>query len=139
MQRFSAILVACLVLLTQARGVAGEEVLVIGHSALSKTDKATLQRIYTGRAVSIGQQPVAPINLPPGNPVRDDFLQLCLDQNEEQYTGYWLVRRYVGKGAPPMELGSVDEVVRHVQATPGAIGYVPVSKLPRGANVIFRR
>jgi hypothetical protein len=139
MKRLFQLLLVCLVMLTMARGVAGEEVLVIGHPALPKTDKATLQRIYTGRAVSIGQQTVAPINLPPGNPVRDDSLQLCLDQNEEQYTGYWLVRRYVGKGAPPMELGSVDEVLRHVQATPGAIGYVPFSKLPRGANVIFRR
>lgn len=139
MKRLSPLLVAGLVMLTVAHGVAGEEVLVIGHPALSKTDKATLQRIYTGRAVSIGQQTVAPINLPPGNPVRDDFLQLCLDQNEEQYTGYWLVRRYVGKGAPPMELGSVEEVIRHVQVMPGAIGYVPASKLPRGANVIFRR
>lgn len=139
MKSLLQLIVVCLVMLTVARGVAGEEVLVIGHPALSKTDKATLQRIYTGRAVSIGQQTVAPINLPPGNPVREDFLQICLDQNEEQYTGYWLVRRYVGKGAPPMELGSVDEVLRYVQATPGAIGYVPVSKLPRGANVIFRR
>ena len=139
MKRLPQLIVVCLVMLTVARGVAGEEVLVIGHPALSKTDKATLQRIYTGRALSIGQQTVAPINLPPGNPVREDFLQICLDQNEEQYTGYWLVRRYVGKGAPPMELGSVDEVLRYVQATPGAIGYVPVSKLPRGANVIYRR
>ena len=139
MKRLSLILVTCLVILTQARGVIGEEVLVIGHPALARTDKATLQRLYTGRAVSIGQQAVAPINLPPGHPVRDDFLQLCLEQNEEQYTGYWLVRRYVGKGAPPMELGGVDEVIRYVQTTPGAIGYVPVSKLPRGANVIFRR
>lgn len=139
MKRGSFIFAACLLLLGGGRSASAEEVLIIGHPALPKTDKATLQRLYTGRAVSIGQQTVAPINLPPGNPVRDDFLQFCLEQNEEQYTGYWLVRRYVGKGAPPMELGSVDEVVRHVQATPGAIGYVPVSKLPRGANVIFRR
>lgn len=116
-----------------------EEVLVIAHPLLPKTDRQTVQRIYTGRAVSIGQQAVAPVNLPPGNPVRDEFLQGYMDQNEEQYTGYWLVRRYVGKGAPPMELGSVDEVVKHVQATPGAIGYVPAARVPRGANVIFRR
>ncbi len=116
-----------------------EEVVVSAHPLLPKTDRQTVQRIYTGRSVSIGQQAVAPVNLPPGNPVRDEFLQGYMDQNEEQYTGYWLVRRYVGKGAPPMELGSVDEVVKHVQATPGAIGYVPASKAPRGANVIFRR
>lgn len=132
-------LVTSLFLLVPAIVLAGEEVLVIGHAALPKTDKLTVQRLYTGRAVSIGSQQVLPINLPSGHSVREDFLQTCLDQNEEQYTGYWLVRRYVGKGAPPQEMGSLDEVIRFVQVTPGAVGYVPLSKVPRGANVIFRR
>ncbi len=132
-------LVTSLLLLRPAVVYAGEEVLIIGHSALPKTDKLTVQRLYTGRAVSIGQQQVLPINLPTGNSVRDDFLLTCMEQSEEQYTGYWLVRRYVGKGAPPQEMGSVDEVIKYVQATPGAIGYAPASKVPRGANVIFRR
>lgn len=136
--RFLA-LVTGLLLLEPAIVVAGEEVLVIGHSALPKTDKLTVQRLYTGRAVSIGQQQVLPINLPTGNSVREDFLLTCMEQSEEQYTGYWLVRRYVGKGAPPQEMGSVDDVIKYIQATPGAIGYVPASKVPRGANVIFRR
>ena len=62
-----------------------------------------------------------------------------MEQNEEQYTGYWLVRRYVGKGSSPKELGSVDEVVKYIAATPGAVGYVPTSKVPPGTNVIFKR
>jgi hypothetical protein len=120
-------------------GAAGDELVVIGHSGLPKTDKLTLQRLYTGRIVSIGTQAVAPVNLPAGVAVRDDFLQMIMEQNEEQYTGYWLVRRYVGKGSPPKELGSVDEVVKHVTTTPGAVGYVPLSKVPPGSNVIFKR
>ena len=138
MKRACRLFATCLLLWGGSVGAA-EEVVVIGHPAIAKTDKATLQRIYTGRAVSIGAQAVAPVNLPPGNPARDEFLLCCLEQNEEQYTGYWLVRRYVGKGAPPQEMANVDDVVKFVQATPGAIGYVPASKLPRSANVIFRR
>lgn len=139
MKRLRCRLAACMLLLGAAGGIVAEEVLIIGHASLPKTDKPTLQRLYTGRAVSIGTQSVAPVNLQPGNPLRDEFLQAYLEQSEEQYTGYWLVRRYVGKGAPPVELGNVDEVIRYIQATPGAIGYVPASKVPRGANVIFRR
>ncbi len=122
-----------------AHGALGEEVVVIGHPQVPKADRVTVQRIFTGRVVSIGQQAVEPVNLPVGNSVREDFLQAYLEQNDQQYTGYWLVRRYVGKGAPPQELGSVDEVIKYIQATPGAIGYVPVSKVPRGANIVFRR
>lgn len=139
MGRISRLFATCLLLSGVMGGVGAEEVLIIGHPALPKTDKATVQRIYTGRSVSLGQYAVAPVNLPPGNAVRDEFLRGYLEQTEEQYTGYWLVRRYVGKGAPPVELSSVEEVLKYVQGVPGAVGYVPVSQLPRGTNVILRR
>lgn len=130
---------ASLLLVSGLVGATGDDLVVIAHPALPKTDRITLQRLYTGRAVSIGQQSVAPVNLPAGHPARDEFLQWVMEQNEEQYTGYWLVRRYVGKGSPPQELGSIDEVVKYVSTTPGAVGYVPSSKVPPGGNVIFRR
>jgi ABC-type phosphate transport system substrate-binding protein len=120
-------------------GAAGDDLVVIAHAGLPKTDRITLQRLYTGRVVSISQQAVAPVNLPAGHPARDEFLQWVMEQNEEQYTGYWLVRRYVGKGSPPQELGSIDEIVKYVSTTPGAVGYVPLSKVPPGGNVILRR
>ena len=88
-------------LLLHSVGVAGEETIVfIGHSGLPKTDLSTLQRVYTGRVISIARQEVLPLNYPPGDPLREQFLEVVMRQSEEQYTGYWLVRRYVGKGAP---------------------------------------
>ncbi|MBU1365386.1 MAG: hypothetical protein KKE51_16340 [Gammaproteobacteria bacterium] len=120
-------------------GLAQEALVVIGHGSLPKTELSTLQRLYTGRVVSIGEHSATPVNYPVGHPLREKFLATVLGQSEEQYTGYWLVRRYVGKGAPPEVLSDVDAVVAHIQATPGAVGYVPVSKVPAGGNVIFRR
>ena len=122
-----------------AGGGAAEEIVVIAHPTLPKADRPTLLRLYTGRTVSIGMQSVTPLNLSAGNPLREKFLKDCLEQTEEQYTGYWLVRRYVGKGAPPQEVPDIDELLRTVIATPGALGYVPLSKVPAGSNVIFKR
>ena len=118
---------------------ADEALVLIGHSTLQKTDLPTLQRLYTGRVVSLNQQSATPLNLPPGHPLREQFLTSILGQNEEQYSGYWLVRRYVGKGAPPQELASPEDIIRAVSATPGAVGYVPLSKVPAGGNIIFKR
>lgn len=118
--------------------LAEEALVVIGHGTLQKTDLPTLQRLYTGRIVSLNQQPATPLNLPPGHPLREQFLASILNQNEEQYSGYWLVRRYVGKGAPPQELASTEEIIRTVSTTPGAVGYVPLSKVPTGSNIIFK-
>ena len=117
---------------------ANEEVVVIASGALPKVDLPTLQRLYTGRIVSVGQQAATPLNLPAGDPLRKRFLEGILGQTEEQYTGYWLVRRYVGKGAPPQEFATVDEMLRQLASTPGAVAYVPVSKVPSGANIIYR-
>lgn len=116
-----------------------EALVVIAASGLPKIDLSVLQRLYTGRIVSVGDQTVIPVNLAPGNALRQQFLEQYIGQNEEQYTGYWLVRRYVGKGAPPREFASVEEAVKFIGSTPGALGYVPISKLPPGANIIFRR
>ena len=117
---------------------ADERLVVIGHGTLSKTDVSTLQRIYTGRIVAINEQAAIPVNLPPGDPLRRQFLDVVMKQSEEQYTGYWLVRQYVGKGAPPQEFATVEALVKYVTTTPGALGYLPASKVPMGGNVIFR-
>ena len=117
---------------------ANDELVVIASGALPKVDLSTLQRLYTGRIVSVGQQAATPLNLPAGDPLRKRFLEGILGQTEEQYTGYWLVRRYVGKGAPPQEFATVDEMLRQLASTPGAVAYVPVSKVPSGANIIYR-
>ena len=117
---------------------ANDELVVIASGALPKVDLPTLQRLYTGRIVSVGQQAATPLNLPAGDPLRKRFLEGILGQTEEQYTGYWLVRRYVGKGAPPQEFATVDEMLRQLALTPGAVAYVPVSKVPSGANIIYR-
>lgn len=117
----------------------GGSIAVIAHQSMPKADQQTLQRLYTGRVISINQQAAQPLNLAPGDPIRKQFLETVLGQTEEQYVGYWLVRRYVGKGAPPQEFGSLDEMLSYIATTPGAVGYVPVARIPLGANVIFRR
>ncbi|NTV69292.1 MAG: hypothetical protein HGA71_04000 [Azonexaceae bacterium] len=129
-----------ILILCQPVAVLAEDALVfIGYAGLPRTDLPTLQRLYTGRVVSVGEQTATPVNYPAGHPLRERFLAAIMGQSEEQYTGYWLVRRYVGKGAPPLVLPDVDAVVAYVLATPGAVGYVPVSKVPSGGNVIFKR
>jgi hypothetical protein len=133
------ILLSLLIVCLAGMASAEEALVFIGYSGLPRTEQSLLQRLYTGRVVSIGEHVATPVNYPVGNPLRERFLAQVMGQSEEQYTGYWLVRRYVGKGAPPLELPDVDSVVTYVLATPGAVGYVPLSKVPPGGNVIFRR
>ncbi len=121
-----------------AQAHAGEMV-VIGNSNVPKMDAMTVQKVYTGKVISVSGINVTPVGVKPGTSTRNRFLQDFLKQDEEKYTAYWTVRRYIGKGAPPSELASDADVINYVQSTPGAVGYIDEAELKPGMNVIARR
>lgn len=113
-------------------------VVVIGHTSIKRIDAPTLARIYTGRVIEVDGVAVTAINAIAGSEVRTRFLQMFLNQDEDKYTAYWTVRRYIGKGASPREMGKSSDVIRFVTSTPGAIGYIDASDLQPGLNILFR-
>jgi ABC-type phosphate transport system substrate-binding protein len=119
---------------------AGEDapVVVIAHANVARVDAPTLQRLYMGRTIELAGVPVIVVNQRSASDIRQRFLRLVLDTDEERYTSYWTVRRHVGKGAPPREFSSAAELIAYVQATPGAIGYVAATDVKPGMNVIYR-
>lgn len=129
----------CMAWLTAPQARAGEPVpVLIGSPGLPRIDAATAARLYTGRTIAVAGQPVTVVHAPVGAPLRQRFLALVLQQDDEQYRAYWTVRRHVGKGAPPRELASSADVIQFVGSTPGAIGYIDATELRGGMNVLLR-
>ncbi|GAB2180595.1 hypothetical protein DLREEDagrD3_08180 [Denitratisoma sp. agr-D3] len=114
-------------------------VVVIGNANLAKLNPTQVERIYTGRTIEVNGVAVQPVDAVQGSALRKRFLETYLQQDEAKYIGYWTVRRYIGKGVPPREIGSVAELLDYVQNTPGAIGYVDESELRPGVNVLLRK
>lgn len=127
-------LVAC-----ATSGWAGEHVVVIGHANVRKLDAITVQRIYMGKIVEVDGTPVVPLNVAPGQVVRQRFLADYLQQDEDKFVAYWTVRRYVGKGTPPREVKDAAAMVEQINKTPGAIGYVDEGDVTPGMNVLLRK
>lgn len=117
---------------------AADGVVVIGHASIKRLDAPTLARIYTGRVIEVDGVSVTAVNAKAGSDVRTRFLQMFLQQDEDKYTAYWTVRRYIGKGASPREMGQSSDVIRFVTSTPGAIGYIAASDMQPGLNVLLR-
>lgn len=115
------------------------EIVVIGNNNVPKMDTATVQKVYTGKFISVDGINITPVGVKPGMTARNRFLQNFLNQDEEKYTAYWTVRRYIGKGVPPAELASAADVISYVQVTPGAVGYIDETELKQGMNIIARR
>lgn len=115
------------------------EVVLIGHPGLPRLDVVTIKKLYKGRVIEVGGTPVTAANAAVGNAVRRYFLEKYLGEDEEAYTAYWTVRRFIGKGSPPPELPSSGDIIRFVQSTPGAIGYVDATEIRSGLNILHRR
>ncbi len=118
---------------------AAADLSIIGHATVPLLDQATLQRIYTGKTVALNGVRLTPVNFPPNHPLRTQFLRNYLERDENDYTGYWTVRCYVGKGVPPQELHSVTEVLQFIVNTTGAIGYIDDSDLTPEVKVLLKK
>jgi ABC-type phosphate transport system substrate-binding protein len=97
-----------------------------------------LEKVYTGKVIEVNGIAVKPVNATTGSSVRNRFLQVYLNEDEDQYTAYWTVRRYIGKGASPRELTSSADVINFVKSTPGAIGYIDEVDVQPGVNVLLK-
>ncbi|MDG3085841.1 hypothetical protein P7F88_06920 [Vibrio hannami] len=100
------------------------DIVVIGSSNMGTLTHDTVLRIYTGRIIELDGLSVIPVNAKPQSPLRNKFLDKFLKQDEDKYSAYWTVRRFIGKGTPPIELNNDKEILRFVIDRPGAIGYV---------------
>lgn len=114
-------------------------IVIIGNKNVPQMDVTTVQKVYTGKVVSVSDINVTPVAAKTGAPIRNRFLNEFMSQDEEKYTGYWTVRRYVGKGTPPNELENTEAVVNFVKSTAGAVGYVDEADLKEGMNVVGRK
>lgn len=115
------------------------EIVVIGNNNVPKMDIATVQKIYTGKVISVEGINVIPVAVKVGMSERNRFLKDFMNEDEEKYTAYWTVRRYIGKGTPPNELDSTADVIRYVKQTAGAVGYIDETQLDADTNVIIRK
>ena len=114
--------------------------LVVGHADTPALSESTLQKIYLGKVVEVDGKPIIPVNLARGNALRRDFMGQILAQDEDKFTAYWTVRRYIGQGSPPREFASVEEQMAYIRATPGAVGYVDASvEVTPGLKTLLRK
>lgn len=127
-----------LVFLISIAHVAAAEVVIIGNENVPKMDIETVQKIYLGKFISVDGVNVTPVSLKSGATQRSEFLKLFMEQDEEKYTAYWTVRRYVGKGTPPNEVETPTDVIKFIQSTPGAVGYIDESEIKDGVHILLR-
>ena len=79
---------------------------------------------------------IRPVDLALDSPTRRKFTEDVLGRSVSAVKSYWLQIVFSGRGVPPPELSSDEDVVRYVLREPGAIGYVSSGADLRGARVL---
>ncbi len=119
--------------------VFAEDVVIIAHSDVPHLTPESLQKLFTGRSVSVEGVLITPINAQQGSDLRRDFLNDYLNQTEDKYQAYWTVRQFVGKGRPPKSFNNKDDIIQFVRSTKGAVGYLHSKDVPSDMNVVLRK
>ncbi|MEJ6122412.1 hypothetical protein MT390_11145 [Vibrio sp. 2-Bac 85] len=134
------LIITSLILMLFVSAPAQSELVIIGNdkTVFSKLNTRIISRIYTGKVIEIEGVSVIPVNSTQTTSLRNRFLEKYLSQNENEYSAYWTVRRFIGKGTPPKEFASVTDIITYVAETPGAIGYIDTDliSVPSSVKII---
>jgi len=135
---FNYLLSLPLLVITLISAPAWSDVVVIVHPSVAETASASdLERIFLGKAKSLpGGARVVPINLEPGNAVRDEFNTKVLNKSDSQLKSYWSRLVFTGKAQPPQDVGSEAEMINMIKNNPNMIGYVSADNASGDVKII---
>jgi len=79
---------------------------------------------------------VVPVDQAAGSAVRQKFSSRVHGKEAAAVKSYWQQQIFAGRGVPPVEMASDDQVLAYVRSHPGAIGYVSESAAADGVKVL---
>jgi len=79
---------------------------------------------------------VLPVDLVPTHPAREACSQEIHGKSVSMIKNYWQQQIFSGRNAPPPEKASDADVLAHVRANPGAVGYVSGDTEPEGVKTL---
>jgi len=113
---------------------------VIAHPSLSSSEltDSKLRRIYTMKIRHWpDQQPIQLFVFPSDSHLHNDFTKRVLKMFPYQLDRIWNKLAFSGAGVMPTEVATEEEMIRLVNTTPGAIGYIE-SQQEGGVNIVYR-
>jgi ABC-type phosphate transport system substrate-binding protein len=103
----------------------GFVVIVNDANATRSVSRDDLSRIFLRQRTDFPSgAAAAPVDLAEGSSVREAFSQAVHGRSAAAVQAYWQRQIFSGRGVPPIQKASDDDVVAYVRSNPGAVGYV---------------
>lgn len=127
-------------LLAGMTATASAGVVVVGNSTSSgELSVEQVRQLFLGKARRLPDgMEVVVLDLREGDPLRVAFVEGVLGKTEQQLLGHWAKMIFTGRGQPPRSVDSARDVLRIVESTPGAIGYIDEQQVTARVKVLYR-
>ena len=103
-------------------------------AALGNSD---LMRLWMGKTRQFpGGTPAVPASLSASDPSRTLFDATVLNKTSNQVRAYWAQQIFTGRGTPPREFASVNDLRDWVANTPEAIAYLPEQAVDKSVRIV---
>ena len=101
------------------------KVVVNSANTTTEIDVGNPSRIYLKKTASWPDGSEAfPVDMAPDTELRKGFSKAVHGRDADAIKSYWQRQIFSGKGTPPMEFSSEEDLLFFVSVTPGAVGYV---------------
>ncbi len=120
-----------------AAGQSFKIVVNAGNSATTIT-KQNLSKCFLKQTTAwINGVALIPVDQAANSEIREAFSQEVHDRDASSIRSFWQRQIFSGRGVPPTEKTSDEEVLAFIQSNPGAIGYVSAdADLVTGVKVL---
>ncbi len=124
-------LIAIISLLCAFGSVQAGEIVIIVNSAsgISEATAADVSKLFRGKASSISEIKVVPVDQSENSPVRTDFSDKILGRSVQKMAKYWKKQVFAGKGEPPKMVSSDADVIEFIKKNKNAVGYISAGAL----------
>lgn len=113
------------------------QIVVNAANPVDSVDAKFLADIYLKKkTVWPDSHAVLAVDLEAGSKVRGHFSEKILERPVSAVRNYWQQLLFSGRGVPPPEFKTEEEVLRFVGANPDAIGYISIQTDPRTLKVL---
>jgi ABC-type phosphate transport system substrate-binding protein len=116
-----------------------DEVVVIGaqNPTVSLT-QSQVRDVFLGRTTSVPDGSTAiPVDQPDASPLREAFYLKVTNRSAAQARAQWAKLYFTGRGVPPREGASNDDVKKILHSTKGAIGYIDRAAVDNGLRIVL--
>lgn len=128
-----------LLLSTAAAFSEQEGIVIIANKDVSaeKLTEDAIRKIFLGDILNWDNNEVIMVVLSGDDTIHNQFIAKYIKRTPVQFQNVWRRNLFTGKGALPPKFNNIDDLIKHVATTKGAIGYAPAdAKLTSDVKII---